>query len=256
MKLIYLLLPLLLIGSASALLDPDTGINWSKTINQDATFDGNITATGTVSAGTTISNGKIDDGLWVDDSLYVSNTSALNATTVTTLAASGKANIGGAVTTTSTAKVGGALTGQSITSNSTVTVTSADGLTVGDKIISQTYTTTLNILSAPVDTPFWVAPFACKVLSINEEHTTAQNTAFPNTGSVLIYKASDGAASAVALHNATMYLNGTARTKQAPTLNASTGATSLAANQHLYADFNGTQTTLAGLSITVQYQRV
>jgi hypothetical protein len=210
----------LLVGLSAAAgpIDPNIQINWTKTIAGGSTWTGTEQAAHFVSTGSS--------------------------------------NIKGALTTTLTAKVGGTATADAIVSNTTATVTSADGLTVGGKIISQTYTTTLNILSAPVDTPFWVAPFACKVLSINEEHTTAQNTAFPNTGSVLIYKASDGAASAVALHNATMYLNGTARTKQAPTLNAATGATSLAANQHLYADFNGTQTTLAGLSITVQYQRV
>lgn len=89
MKLIYLLLPLLLMGCASALLDPETGINWSKTISSDITTTGNITASGTVSAGTSVSNGKITDGLWVDDSFYVTNTSALNVTTATSVTATG-----------------------------------------------------------------------------------------------------------------------------------------------------------------------
>ena len=63
------------------------------TILKNANIKGSLSVTGS-----TISNGKISGPTWVDNKLYVTNTTALNATTVTTLRASGP--ITGALTGT------------------------------------------------------------------------------------------------------------------------------------------------------------
>ena len=63
------------------------------TVLKSLNVKGNIGVNGTV-----ISNGKVSDPMWVDDRLYVTGTAALNATTVTTLRATGA--ITGALTGT------------------------------------------------------------------------------------------------------------------------------------------------------------
>lgn len=118
--------------AGAALIDPNTGLNWSKTLSHDITLDGNLTATGTVSAGTSVVDGKITDGLWVDDSFYVTNTTALNVTTATS------------VTATATVQ------GEQLTSTDDAFVT--DDLTVdGGARIDETATINAGVINTTLD---------------------------------------------------------------------------------------------------------
>lgn len=148
--------------------------------------------------------------------------------------------------------------GGTVATGQTWAITSADKLTVGGKIVPQTVPVSVYIGASPVDGTIWTAPYACKILSIKEAHSTAQNTAYPNTGSVTLYKAANGenSGAGTALHNSTMYLNSTADTVVTPTMNAATDATTFAANQRVVANFNGTVTTLAGMGISLDIQRL
>jgi hypothetical protein len=130
--------------------------------------------------------------------------------------------------------------------------------TVNGKLLSNVMIVSIDIPSSPVDGTIFIAPFACKVIDIVEAHEVAQNATYPNTGSVTLYKATNGqnAGAGVVLHNTTMWLNSSANTPQGPTLNDATGATTLASAGRVVANFNGTMTTYAGGCITLQIQKL
>lgn len=187
--------------------------------------------------------------------LVDSGTSNLNATTTTTLTTSGLVQLGGSANIVENDLY---LNNTDVGTGNTLAIVDADGLTVGGKIVPQSIPISIYIGSAPVDGTIWTAPYACKILSIKEAHSVAQNTAFPDTGSVTLYKAANGqnSGAGTALHNATVFLNSTVDTVVTPSLNAATGATTFAANQRVVANFNGTVTTLAGMGISLDIQRL
>ncbi len=253
--------------------------------------DINVTGNGTINGnwavnGSVIDNGVIEDATYINDTLGVSGTTSLNVTTVTNASASGTLGVTGTtslnVTTVTNGYASGTfgvagvsslnattvttlvasgdtyLNSTTVSTGDTMAVTDADGLTVGGVIVPQSVPVSIYIGSSPVDGTIWTAPYACQILSIKEAHSVAQNTAFPNTGSVSLYKAADGENSGAGtiLHNTTMYLNSTVDTVVTPTLNAATGATTLAAGERIVANFNGTVTTLAGMGISIDIKRV
>jgi len=82
-------------------------------------------ATTEVLSGRGYFNGTQATSIYSSGGLNVAGTSALNATTVSTFAASGKANIIGALTTTTTAKVGGTATVNALVDNGTAVIAGA-----------------------------------------------------------------------------------------------------------------------------------
>jgi len=109
----------------------------------------------------------------------------------------------------------------------------------------------LNLNGSLADQPFFIAPFACTVKSIQEIHSVAGNDASAVTA--VVKKVSDGAAltAGTALMSDTFNMKGTANTLQTGTMSSTASDLELAENDRLYVDFTGTLTTLAGVVLTV-----
>ena len=88
----------------------------------------NLVVTNAATIGGLIVSGVISNATYIANTLNVRDTTALNATTATTLRTSGVANFVGAVTTTTTAKVGGTITGANLVSNGTLSVGTTSNL--------------------------------------------------------------------------------------------------------------------------------
>lgn len=101
----------------------------------------------------------------------------------------------------------------------------------------------------PIDTPFWVAPYACTVTSISFRPVASAAGA-----TLVVKKAPSGTAvaSGTALHSNNFTLDGTANTNQAGTLSATAAARDLAAGDALGIDVTGTTTNATGVvTVTV-----
>jgi hypothetical protein len=253
-------------------------------LEEDVTIAGNLGV-----SGTTISNGKTTDPFWVDDLFYVTNTAALNATTATTVTAEQLTSTDDALviddlTVDGLARIDEGLTANTIAINTTGTFTGiqtftaapvfnagvliptgdtlntvdADGVKSGGVIVPQEMVINVPITTSEPDQTIFIADDAWQITKIEEVHATAQNTAFPNTGSVTVTKCTgtQAAASGSVLHNTSMYLNSTVETVQTPALNAATGALNLADGNRLAINVNGTMTTFANGLITIHMKRI
>lgn len=145
-----------------------------------------------------------------------------------------------------------------VATGKTLAVVDADKLTVGSVIVPQEMVINVPITTSEPDQTIFIADDAWQITKIEEVHATAQNTAFPNTGSATIMKCTgtQAAASGSVMHNTSMYLNNTVETVQTPTLNAATGALALADGNRLALNINGTMTTFANGVITIHMKRV
>ncbi len=190
--------------------------------------------------------------------LYILGTSALNATTVTTLVASSASYLNATHATTVVASGSSYLNGTTIDTGDTLAVTTADKLTVGSVIVPQEMVINIPISTSDIDRSIFIADDAWQITKIEEAHTVAQNTAYPNTGSVSITKCTGTTApgSGTAMYNATSYLNGSANTVVTPTLTGNTPDLTLADGNRLALNFNGTMTTFAGGVVTIHMKRV
>lgn len=124
-------------------------------------------------------------------------------------------------------------------------------------ISGQNVTLTIPLTTSMADTNWWVADGDYKVVQVAEVHATAQNTAYPSTGNVVL-RACNGTytpAQGEALH-AVHYLNGTVNTVVRPTLTTNTTIKTLVFGDRLALDFSGTMTTFAGGCMTVTLQKV
>lgn len=137
-------------------------------------------------------------------------------------------------------------------------VEKADG-TFGsnDRIIPNTFTVSAFLAGTAPATAgnfncFWVAPFACRVVSIKESHATAGSDGGAVTLEVV--KCADGVAvaSGTTLQSAGINLKATADTVQTASLTATTADLSIAAGTRLGLKLTGTPTALASLAVTVQ----
>lgn len=214
-----------------------------------------------------------DDGYFTDD-VGIGGTAALNETTATTVVVSGHSHLNQTYTaghvdsgtselnatevTTLVASGASYLNGTTIGTSDTLAVTTADKLTVGSVIVPQEMVITAQIGASEVDQTVFIADDAWQITKIEEVHTVAQNTAYPNTGSLSVMKCTGTQApgSGSALHNTTMYLNSTVETVVTPTLNAATGALNLADGNRIALNFNGTMTTFAGGCVTIHMKRI
>lgn len=148
--------------------------------------------------------------------------------------------------------------GGTVPTAKTWAITDADKLTVGGVIVPQEMVLTIPIGASEVDQTAFIADDAWQITKIEEAHSVAQNTAYPNTGNLSINKCTGTQApnAGAHLHNTTMWLNSTINTVVTPTLNAATGAVNLADGNRICLDFNGTMTTFAGGSVTIHMKRI
>lgn len=104
---------------------------------------------------------------------------------------------------------------------------------------------------------FFIAPFACEVVSVRENHTTAGNDAGAVTLDIEKLTGTQASGAGVAVLGATkINLKGTAETVQAPALTATGANKQLAIGDKLNLLDAGTLTTLAGVSVTVELKKI
>ena len=273
-KILTILILAMLIGSASAASTwyPRTeDYTTAGDINADnAVFTGDVNINGTLTAGVgPIADGVYDSNLRLaaNHSFYStagsggidwSNATGTFKTPTGAHTLAGNVTISGSKTfTTGTGAV--SLAGNTtVASNKALAVTTADKLTVGGVIVPQKMIINVPINTSDVDRSVFIADDAWQITKIEEVHVTAQNTAFPNTGSVTVTKCTGTTApgSGTAMHNATSYLNGSANTVVTPNLTGNTPDLVLADGNRLGLNFNGTMSTFANGLITIHMKRV
>lgn len=148
--------------------------------------------------------------------------------------------------------------GLTVPTSKTLAVTTADSLTVGGVIVPQTITTTTELLAASVDKWVFIAPFACKVVSIKEVHSVVGSTSALVSPRKVTGVSAPGAAVAAGiteLLTAGFDLTATANTVVTGTLSATASDYTLAAGDKIGLDFSGTLTGLVG-QITIELKRV
>lgn len=118
------------------------------------------------------------------------------------------------------------------------------------------------IITAPIgtsdiDRAIFIADEPLQVTKIEEVHSVAQNTAYPNTGSITVKRCTGSQApgSGTALHSV-LFLNSTINVIRATTLTSNTTALNLSDGDRLCIDANGTMTTFAGGSLTIHMRRL
>jgi hypothetical protein len=175
------------------------------------------------------------------------------------------ASAGTDVTFTNGIVVGGTTTlngSTTLATGKTLTVTDADALTVGGKIVPQTITASFYLPGALPATAanhgvmFFTAPFACKVLAVTERHSTAGSDGSAVTTMLTKVPSGTAVAAGTACLSAGINLKATADTNQSGALNATAANYTLAAGDSLAMALTGTPTSLAGMSVTVNLQRV
>ena len=157
---------------------------------------------------------------------------------------------------------GAATFGSTTTQTGTLTVGTADTLTVGGVIVPQALEVSFHAQAAAlmVDQSFFLATQAYQVTAVSEVHAVAETTA----ASLLIQVTKEtttgapGAGTDLLTNNSSTGFNGksTANTVQVGTLNATVSALQLAAGDRLSVDFSAGATELVGVTITVSLKRI
>ena len=107
-----------------------------------------------------------------------------------------------------------------------------------------------------IDRQFFVAPFACEVVGVDEVHGTAGSDGGAVTLQVERLQGTEApGGNGDALLSATIDLKGTANTVQSGTL-VTTTVVELAAGDRLGVDITGTTTALADAVVTVLLKRI
>lgn len=136
----------------------------------------------------------------------------------------------------------------------TATVVDADALSVGGKIVPQTFF--INISQAQFGLGTVVLPVACKAVSVRERHKTAESTAATLTGMLKKVPSGTALSAGTDMLAAGVNLKGTADTNASPALHATAGNYTLAAGDGIGILASTTITELAGSEFTVELQRV
>ncbi len=104
---------------------------------------------------------------------------------------------------------------------------------------------------------FFIAPFACEVVSVRESHTAAGTDAGAVTLDIEKLTGTQAPDSGVAVLGATkINLKGTANTVQSPALTGTTANKQLAAGDRLCLKDTGVLTGVAGLAVTVELKAI
>lgn len=102
---------------------------------------------------------------------------------------------------------------------------------------------------------FFTAPFPCRVISVTERHEVLGTDAGAVTLQVNKVPSGTAKASGTAVLASTINLKGTINTNQSPAI-VSSSAADLVAGDSLALILTGTPTAVAGVSVTVQLQRL
>lgn len=149
-----------------------------------------------------------------------------------------------------------------IKSDGTVSVQTADKLEVGGVKVPQTFTATAILGGAAAAAAanygvIFIAPFACEVVGVRENHTTAGSDAGAVTLDIEKLTGVQASGAGVAVLGATkINLKGTAETVQAPALTATTANKQLAVGDKLNLLDAGVLTAVAGVAVTVELKRI
>lgn len=104
---------------------------------------------------------------------------------------------------------------------------------------------------------FFIAPFACEVVSVRENHTTAGTDAGAVTLDIEKLTGTQVSGAGVSVLGATkINLKGTAETVQAPALTATAANKQLAVGDKLNLLDTGVLTAVAGVTVTVELKKL
>jgi hypothetical protein len=128
---------------------------------------------------------------------------------------------------------------------------------IGTVPIGATFTIDTELLAASVDKWIWIAPFACKVVSVREVHSVVGGASAAVRPRKVTDTSAPGAAASTTVKelSAAIDLTATINTVVAPTVTATTADITLAAGDKIGLDFSGTLTGLVG-ALTIELQRV
>jgi len=130
---------------------------------------------------------------------------------------------------------------------------------IGSVPIGATFTVESELLAASVDKWIWIAPFACKVVSVRESHSVVGGTSAAVRPRKVTDTSAPGAAASSTVKELSAALDLTStvpvNTTTAATVTATAADVTLAAGDKIGLDFSGTLTGLVGL-ITIELQRV
>jgi hypothetical protein len=236
---------------------PAAGVFTTLTVTGAVTFSSTMSATqytSTIATGTAplvvasttkVSNlnaDKLDDGDWANPpSAIGTGTRVANTSFFTNMDISGTESLGGSVTL-ATGKV--------------MTLTDADSLTVGGKIIPQTLTVTWYEFGTEVAAHIWIAPRAGKVVSVKEIHSVVGGGSCTTRLRKITDTSAPGAvagATVKELTTAAFDCTAVINTTQTGALSATASDYTFAAGDKISLNVGGTQTGLVGL-ITLEWQ--
>lgn len=149
-----------------------------------------------------------------------------------------------------------------IKSDGTISVETANKLDIAGVIVPASFVVIEALQGASAATAanygvFFIAPFACEVISVRENHTTAGTDAGAVTLDVEKLTGTQASGAGVAVLGATkINLKGVAETVQAPALTATTANKQLAVGDKLNLLDAGVLTAVAGTTVTVELKRI
>jgi hypothetical protein len=156
----------------------------------------------------------------------------------------------------STTPNAGAFTTLSASTSATITI--ADSLTVGGKIIPQTWTVEFYLFGTMVDAHMWIAPRACKVVSVKEIHSVVGGASAAVRPRKITDTSAPGAVASATVKEITTAaadLTAIINTTQTLSLSATASDYTFAANDKLSLDMSGTVAATVGI-IVVEFQAV
>lgn len=261
---------LMLIGSASAAstwYPRSEDYTTTGDVNaNDGTFSGDVTVTGNVTAsGTSGITGDITGNVTATGTVQgeqITSTDDINATgTVFTadIVTSADATVGddlsvaGHTDLDSLVVAGTArLNTTIVATGDTVTVTDADGLTVGGKIIPQEIVVTWPLSASSVDESVFIPTEGYNVTAVEVRYSVAASSG-PTNVTLKKCTVGEAPASGDAITSA-MLLNGTVN--QVYSYTPIVGSEGITAADTLCLDYDGTMTALAGGTVTITLKRV
>ena len=149
-----------------------------------------------------------------------------------------------------------------IKSDGAISVETANKLDIAGVIVPASFVVTEALQGTAAATAanygvFFIAPFACEVVSVRENHTTAGTDAGAVTLDVEKLSGTQVSGAGVAvLGAAKINLKGVAETVQTPALTATTANKQLAIGDKLNLLDTGVLTAVAGAAVTVELKRI
>jgi hypothetical protein len=212
-----------------------------------AAITGALTVTGTAAFGviTTTSTAKVTnlnadqlDGTdWTNPPALGTGTRVPNTSFFTNMDVSGTSSLSGSVTL-ATGKV--------------ITLTDADSITVGGRILMTTQTVTFYLFGTEVDAHMWIAPRAGKVVSIKEIHSVVGGAACAVRPRKITDTSAPGAVASSTVKEITQAAfdcTAAVNTTQTGTLSATASDYTFASGDKISLDMSGTQTGLVGIIV-------